>query len=228
MTSHSSYNVYAFDAYGTLFDVHAAAAELRERIGPQAQRLSEIWRTKQLEYTWVRTLSGAYLDFMTVTEHALDFAASQCGGISPDTRADLLESYRSLAAYPDVKPVLQALRDGGARTVILSNGTPSMLEDACHAAGIEHLVDRVISVDSIRRYKTLAGVYALVGEWTGAAASDISFQSSNRWDIAGAASFGFRTVWVNRTGQPDEYHDLAADHIISTLSQLPSLTKLPA
>ncbi len=217
--------VYAFDAYGTLFDVHSAVAGIRDRIGPEAGRMSDIWRTKQLEYTWIRTLTGAYLDFMTLTEQALDFAAAQCGGIAADVRADLLKSYETLDAYADVKPVLQALRDAGAQTAILSNGTPAMLASATKAAGIEHLIDHTISVDRLARYKTVADVYAMATTETGVEPSQVSFQSSNRWDIAGASKFGFRCVWVNRTGQPDEYKDLAPDHVVSRLSELTGLTK---
>jgi 2-haloacid dehalogenase len=219
-----TYKVFAFDAYGTLFDVHSAVGAMREKIGPEAARLSDIWRTKQLEYTWVRTLAGSYLDFMELTAQALDFAAAQCGGISNDLRKALLQSYESLDAYPDVKPSLQVLRDAGIHTVILSNGTPGMLESAARAAGIGSLLDHVISVDTIRRYKTQPDVYALVQQFTGAPPEAVSFQSSNRWDIAGAKKFGFRPVWVNRTNQPDEYPDLPPAHTISTLSQLTGLT----
>ncbi|MDP4594700.1 MAG: haloacid dehalogenase type II, partial [Beijerinckiaceae bacterium] len=214
-----NHDVYAFDAYGTLFDVHSAVAAMRTRIGPDAARLSDMWRTKQLEYTWVRTLAGEYCDFMALTGQALDFAASQCGGIAADVRADLLKSYETLDAYADVKPVLQTLRDSGARTAILSNGTPAMLAAAVKAAGIAHLLDHTISVDSLARYKTVPEVYAMVTQITGVEAGNVSFQSSNRWDIAGASKFGFRCVWVNRTGQPDEYLDMPPDHVVSSLSE---------
>lgn len=219
-----TYKVFAFDAYGTLFDVHSAVGAMRKQIGPEAARLSDIWRTKQLEYTWVRTLAGSYLDFMELTTQALDFAATQCGGISADLRKTLLQSYQTLEAYPDVKPALQNLRDAGIRTAILSNGTPAMLESASRAAGIDGLIDHAISIDTIRRYKTVPEVYALVEGLTGALPGEVSFQSSNRWDIAGAKKFGFRPVWVNRTNQPDEYSDLPPAHTISTLSQLTGLT----
>ncbi|MCC2097393.1 MAG: haloacid dehalogenase type II [Hyphomicrobiales bacterium] len=216
--------VYAFDAYGTLFDVHSAVGAMRERIGPHADRLSQIWRTKQLEYTWVRTLAGSYLDFMELTAQALDFAAAQCGGLSDSLRTALLESYETLEAYPDVKPALQSLKDAGIQTAILSNGTPAMLQSASRAAGIEPLIDHVLSVDALGRYKTVPDVYALITDLTGVKAGSVSFQSSNRWDIAGAKKFGFRPVWVNRTNQPDEYADLPPAHTINDLSQLTGLT----
>lgn len=214
------YKLYAFDAYGTLFDVHAPVAALRERIGAQADRLSDLWRTKQLEYTWVRTLTGAYRDFAKLTEEALDYAAVRCGGIAPDVRQALLSSYESLAAFDDVRPALTALRAQGARIAILSNGTPAMLESGVRAAGIGDLIDRLISVDAIGRYKTVSDVYGLATTPEGLRPEEVSFQSSNRWDIAGAKKFGFRTVWVNRGGLPDEYLDLPADCTIASLADL--------
>lgn len=218
-----TFRVYAFDAYGTLFDVHSAVARHRDAIGPQAERLSDIWRTKQLEYTWVRTLTGRYRDFRALTAEALDFAAARCGGISADARSKLLEAYETLAAYGDVRPALSALKARGARTAILSNGTPDMLASAVAAAGISDLLDACLSVDDLRMFKTSADVYALVGERFGVAPSYVSFQSSNRWDIAGASAFGFRTVWINRTGQPDEYGDMPAAKTLTSLEPLAQL-----
>ena len=213
-------SVYVFDAYGTLFDVHSAVTRHRDRIGGAAERLSDLWRTKQLEYTWVRALSGAYADFAALTEQALDFAAARCGGLDPNLRADLLDAYRRLDAYPDVRPALTALRAKGARLAILSNGTPAMLETAVGSAGLDGLFEHVLSVDALRTYKTHADVYRLVDARFGVAREEVSFQSSNRWDIAGAARFGFATVWINRTGQPDEYRDLPPGRVLSSLAGL--------
>ena len=215
-----SHKLYVFDAYGTLFDVHSAVARHRELVGPQADRLSEIWRAKQLEYTWVRSLMGAYKDFREVTALALDFAAARCGGIAPETRAALLAAYDTLDAYPDVAPALKALKAQGAKTAILSNGTPAMLEAAVNSAGLTPWLDGCLSVDSLRVFKTAPQVYELVGRHFGAAPQDVSFQSSNRWDIAGAAKFGFRCVWINRSGQPDEYADLAPALVLRGLAPL--------
>ena len=212
--------IYVFDAYGTLFDVHSAVARHRDAIGAQADRVSEIWRAKQLEYTWTRTMMGAYRDFRALTEEALDFAAGRCGGISPDIRARLLEAYERLDAFPDVKPALAALKQSGARTAILSNGTPSMLANAMESAGIAPLIDACLSVDPLRAFKTTPAVYALVTEKFGCAPADVSFQSSNRWDLAAAVKFGFRGVWINRTGQPDEYSDLPPARVLPDLAGL--------
>ncbi len=214
------YPVYVFDAYGTLFDVHSAVAHHRAEIGEQAAVLSQIWRTKQLEYTWVRTMAGAYKDFRVLTQDALDFAAVQCGGISDDLRHKLLASYETLDAYADVRATLEGLKQAGARTAILSNGTPAMLEAAISASGLSDVVDACLSVDAIGMFKTRPEAYAMVETHFAIKPAQVSFQSSNRWDIAGAAAFGFRCVWINRTSQPDEYFDLAPMRVLPSLSGL--------
>jgi 2-haloacid dehalogenase len=213
-------DIYVFDAYGTLFDVHSAVARHREAVGAQADRLSELWRTKQLEYTWVRSLMGVRRDFSALTQEALDFAAARCGGLSPATRAALLDAYRTLSAYPDVRPTLSALKARGARTAILSNGTPAMLADAVRAAGIGDLLDAVLSIEEAGVFKTDPRTYALVTARFDCKPAAVSFQSSNRWDIAGAVAFGFAGVWINRSGQPDEYADLAPHRVLAGLSEL--------
>jgi 2-haloacid dehalogenase len=212
--------LYVFDAYGTLFDVHSAVARHRDLVGPQAERLSELWRAKQLEYTWTRTLMGAYRDFDALTAEALDFAAARCGGISDEARKTLLDAYEGLDAFPDAAPALKKLRERGAKTVILSNGTQRALARAVESAGLQDLLDESLSADSLGRYKTAPEVYELVGARYGVAPDQVSFQSSNRWDVAGAARFGFRAVWINRTGAPDEYADLAPSRVLASLTDL--------
>ena len=215
-----TFPLYVFDAYGTLFDVHSAVARCRDLAGPQAERLSELWRTKQLEYTWTRTLMGAYRDFDALTGDALDFAAARCGGLSTEARAALLQAYETLDAYPDAAPALKLLRAGGAKTVILSNGTPKALARAVASAGLQDLLDESLSADALGRYKTTPEVYELVGARYRVAPEQVSFQSSNRWDVAGATKFGFQAVWINRAGAPDEYRDLAPARVLSTLAEL--------
>jgi 2-haloacid dehalogenase len=211
---------YVFDAYGTLFDVHSAVARHRDAVGPNAAAISELWRAKQLEYTWTRTLMGAYRDFRELTAQALDFAAARHGGVSGDTRARLLEAYETLDAYPDVKPALAALRAAGATTAILSNGSPDMLANAVASSGLEGLLDACLSIHEIAAFKTTPAAYALVERRLGVARDDVSFQSSNRWDVAGAVKFGFRGVWINRSGAPDEYADLAPAKTLPDLAGL--------
>jgi 2-haloacid dehalogenase len=215
--------IYVFDAYGTLFDVHSAVARFRYEIGEHAEQMSEMWRIKQLEYTWTRTLMGKYRDFRALTADALDYAAARFGGVSAPLRQGLLAAYERLDAYPDAAPALRELKEKGARTAILSNGTPDMLKSAVESAGLAGLIDRVLSVDAVHRFKTAPEAYAVVDDAFGAPRDAISFQSSNRWDIAGAQKFGFRTVWINRAGHPDEYADLSPPATLRSLEGLLAL-----
>lgn len=214
------HSAYVFDAYGTLFDVHAAVRRHSAVIGPQGQALSDLWRSKQLEYSWVRTLMGAYQDFWRLTEQALDYALARFPEVDPAIRGPLLDAYWSLDCYPEVPAVLKALKSEGARLAILSNGSPEMLASAVRSSALDPLLDEVFSVDDVRRFKADPHVYELVTNAWRLYPAKISFQSSNRWDVAGAARFGFRTVWINRSGLPDEYHDLVPGAVLPTLSGL--------
>ena len=221
----AAFSTYVFDAYGTLFDVHSAVARHRDAVGPEADRMSALWRAKQLEYTWVRSLiggkPGTWRDFEDVTADALDFATEACNvRMGARLRVDLLNAYRRLDAYPDVLPALNELQARGAKLAILSNGTEDMLAEAVEAAGLDDLIDMVLSVDESRIFKTAPEVYDLVGPHLGVMPDEVSFQSSNRWDVAGAAAYGFSPVWINRTGQPDEYDDLPPRLIARSLLDL--------
>lgn len=214
---------YIFDAYGTLFDVHAAIARYRDRAGPDADRISDLWRTKQLEYTWTLTAMGRYENFERLTERALDFALARFGKNDAALRADLLAAYRQLDAYPDAGSTLRALKQAGYYTGILSNGSPDMLHAAIDAATLSGKLDHVFSVDSLGFYKPRKEVYALVTKAISAQPGEIVFVSSNRWDIAGAVSFGFKPVWVNRAKLPDEYPDLKPVAVVDNLASLLTL-----
>jgi len=213
--------VFVFDAYGTLFDVHAAIARHRDAAGPEADRFSEIWRTKQLEYAWMLSAAGHYVDFWTLTERALDYAFARCPTVDRALRARLLDAYFKLDAFPDARQALGALRAKGVKTAILSNGNPRMLEAAVTASGIE--LDALLSVDAIRIYKPQPAVYAMVTDRFGVAPAEVAFVSSNRWDVMGATAFGFRCVWVNRANMPDEYPDFAPVTVVRDLASLPTL-----
>jgi 2-haloacid dehalogenase len=213
-------SAYVFDAYGTLFDVHAAIARYRAAAGIDADRFSEIWRTKQLEYTWTLTLAGHYTDFWTLTERALDFAFARVPSVDRSLRSKLLEAYLTLDAFPDARTALAMLKTQGLRLAILSNGTPRMLAAAVKAAGIAAYLDAVLSVDTLRRYKPLPEVYTLATDAFGLRRSDVGFVSSNRWDVMGANSFGFQAYWVNRAGMPDEYPDFPPLRRIGDLTAL--------
>lgn len=214
------HSAYIFDAYGTLFDVHAAVRRHAAEIGPDGQLLSEIWRAKQLEYSWVRTLMGSYSDFWQLTEQALDFAFSKVPSADRKFRAQLLDAYWRLDCYPEVPAVLRALKADGARLAILSNGSPAMLDAAVKSAALDQVLDEVFSVDTVRRFKTDPAVYDMVTTGWRLYPGAVSFQSSNRWDVAGATKFGFRTVWINRANQPDEYKDFEPNLILPSLDGL--------
>lgn len=212
--------VYVFDAYGTLFDVHSAAAAHAAAVGPAWERLSQIWRTKQLEYTWVGSLVGQHRSFWTLTCESLDYAAAAVGGLPDGLKAALLASYRRLAAYPEVPEVLIRLRDMGALIAVLTNGDPDMIAEAAASAGITDLLNEIVTVHEVGVYKTSPRVYEVVALRLGVSATDISFQSSNRWDIAGARAFGFHCVWINRAGFPDEYPHLPPHRVLTDLRAL--------
>lgn len=214
------HTAYVFDAYGTLFDVHAAVRRHAEAIGQDGRLLSELWRAKQLEYSWVRTLMGSYADFWQLTEQALDFALKKYPAADPSIRQKLLDAYWRLDCYPEVPSVLKALKASGARLAILSNGSQEMLESAVRSAALDHIVDDIFSVDAVRRFKTDPSVYEMVTTQWRLYPNAVSFQSSNRWDVAGATRFGFHTVWINRTNQPEEYADLAPGLILPSLEGL--------
>lgn len=219
-----------FDAYGTLFDVTAAArAAAAEpggaRLAEVWPRLADDWRRKQLEYTWLRSMMGDHADFWQVTQDALDWALEAAGLDDAPLRARLIDLYRELAAYPEVPDMLRAVRRAGLTTAILSNGAPGMLADAVASAGIGDLLDAVLSVESVGIFKPDARVYALVGDRFGADPAQVLFVSSNGWDVAAATRFGFRTLWVNRAGAPVDRLPHRPDHIAHDLTTVSHIAK---
>lgn len=183
-----------FDAYGTLFDFNAAATRFEAELGGKAAKLSEIWRAKQLQYTWLRSLVDDYADFWTVTGEALDYALDAVDINDEEVRSKLLNAYLTLDVYPEVPEMLQTLKSAGVRTAILSNGSPVMLDAAVKAAGLEDLLDATLSVEDVGIFKPHRSVYQLAVGVLGISAERVSFQSSNSWDAAGAAHFGFRVA----------------------------------
>ncbi|WP_075290147.1 haloacid dehalogenase type II [Pararhizobium arenae] len=215
-----AFTAYVFDAYGTLFDVHAAVRRHADAMGPDAEVFSEMWRAKQLEYSWIRTLMGAYADFWTLTMQALDHTFQRFPSANPALKQPLLDAYWQLDCYPEVPTVLKNLKAGGARIAILSNGTDAMLKSAVGKAGLDLVVDDIFSVEAVRAFKTAPAAYDIVTTHYRLYPSAVSFQSSNRWDIAGATKFGFRTVWINRANRPDEYVDFGPAVILPSLESL--------
>jgi len=199
-----------FDAYGTLFDVTAAARQAaaepgRAVLAENWQKLAAHWRTRQLQYTWLRAVADAHADFWTVTQQALDWAleATELHG-DPELRERLLALYWELAAYPEVPAMLGELKQSGRTTAILSNGSPPMLTAAVESAGVADLLDDVLSVEAVGVFKPHRSVYDLVGQRFGCAPAEVLFVSSNGWDAAAASGYGFVTAWVNRGGEPVE------------------------
>ncbi len=212
-----------FDAYGTLFDVASAAADARDALGERWQPLAELWRAKQLQYTWLRSLSGHHVDFWRVTGDALDFALEALGIADTALRARLMASYEVLGAYPDARDALARLRAAGLRLAILSNGTPAMLAAAARSAGLADLLEAILSVEDVGVYKPDPRVYRLAADRLALPAGEILFVSANGWDAHGASAFGFRVAWCNRAGQPRERLPGAPDAVIRSLSELPAL-----
>jgi len=216
--------VFAFDAYGTLLDVHAAITRYSAEAGADGPRMSELWRMKQLEYSWTLTLAGHYEDFWVLTERALDFALARFPSVDKALKPKLLEAYFKLDAYPDARTAVRALKAAGHKTAILSNGSPAMLAGAVEAAQMRADFDALLSVDVLRMYKPRPPVYALVTDAFKVAPGAVTFVSSNRWDVMGAASFGFQALWVNRANNPDEYTAHPPVRVINDLSTLSNLS----
>lgn len=215
-----------FDAYGTLFDVAAAARRCGAALAGKAEPLAALWRSKQLEYTWLRSLMGRHADFAEVTGDALDYTMAALGIADAGLRARLLELYFVLDAYDDARPALAALKRAGRMTAILSNGSPAMLAAAIKSAGFGDLVDQALSVEEVGVFKPDPRVYALACRRLNVAAERICFVSSNGWDAAGAAASGFVAVWANRAGAPRERLPAEPAAEIANLQALPALLGL--
>lgn len=212
-----------FDAYGTLFNVHAPVAAMAGRIGPQADQVSRLWRTKQLEYTWLRSLMQAHAPFWQVTGEALDYALAAHGIGDEGLRDELMQLYLHLEAYPDAVACLKALKAAGFATAILSNGSPDMLSAAVASAGLEAHLDHVLSIEDVGIYKPDPKVYQLAVDRTGVGdASEICFVSANTWDAQAAKSFGFQVARINRFGLPDDNIPGRPDMLLDSLEQLPA------
>lgn len=216
-----------FDAYGTLFDVAAAARQAAAEpafrtLETSWPELAEQWRTKQLQYTWLRALTDAHTDFWQVTQDGLDWALEKTGHAGqPDLRARLLALYWELQAYPEVPDMLRRLKAAGLRTAILSNGSPAMLKSAVRSAGITEFLDDSLSVEAVGIFKPHPRVYALVEERFGCPRSEVLFVSSNGWDAAGAAGYGFETVWINRAGEPEDRLPCKPHSVLPDLTGIP-------
>ena len=224
MTKLEGIKACVFDAYGTLFDVHGPVAKLAAEIGPKADELSKLWRQKQLEYSWLRSLMGVHADFWKVTGDALDYALVACAIDDPGLKDELMVFYLKLDAYPDAAEMLGAVRAKGKRTAILSNGSPSMLDSAVRAAGLEKLIEMVLSVEDVGIYKPSRRVYRHAQHKLGIPdALSVCFVSANPWDAQGAAQFGFQSVRIDRAGLPDDRIPGKPAAMIKSLAELSGL-----
>lgn len=219
-----------FDAYGTLFDVAAAARVAAEQ--PGQERLAQVWpklaadwRTKQLQYTWLRAITGDHVPFWDVTKDGLDWAMEASGLDDPVLRETLLALYWELPAYSEVPKMLATLKAAGFTAAILSNGSPDMLEGAVDFAGVRTWLDAVLSVEDVGVFKPAKAVYDMIGNRFGTTADEVLFVSSNGWDAAAGASYGFQTAWVNRAGDPMDRLPAKPGHILSDLTSIPDLAK---
>lgn len=218
--------VCAFDAYGTLFDVHSPVRHHLAKLGRKAAAFSQLWRAKQLEYSWLRSLMQAHADFWQVTRDALDYTCDVHEVPNEKLKQALMDSYLHVEAYPEVKAMLGALRQQGIRCAILSNGSPKMLAAAVEGAGLTGDFDSVISAEEAHIYKPAPAVYQLIEQRLGVKREEICFVSSNAWDVIGAARFGLRSIWVNPSHQPRERLPFEPEHEIRTMADLPAFLEL--
>ncbi len=216
-------DICVFDAYGTLYDFNSAVARHRAAIGPKADALSEMWRTKQIQYTWLRNSMAAYAPFWQVTGEALDNCLAAHGIADPLVRENLLGAYLALDPFPEVPAMLDRLKRAGMRLAILSNGNPEMLDPMVKASGLADRFEAVISVDAAKVFKVDPKAYRLVEARCGVKPDKVCFLSSNCWDAHGAAHFGFRSIWVNRASAPDDNLPGRISTQIKDLSSLPAL-----
>jgi 2-haloacid dehalogenase len=217
-----------FDAYGTLFDVNAAARALAGEAGRASfaavwAQVSADWRAKQLQYSWLRAITGEHCDFWQVTQDALDWALERAGIYDAELREALLGLYWHLAAYPEAPHVLGALQKAGINRAILSNGSPAMLDGAVTSAGLGDLLDDVLSVEAVGIFKPDARVYDLVGRRFDCTPDQVLFVSANGWDAAAAASYGFHTLWINRAGDPVDRLPGCPETVAGDLNAVPNI-----
>ncbi|WP_120495456.1 haloacid dehalogenase type II [Kiloniella sp. EL199] len=216
---------FVFDAYGTLLDVYSATRSLSEELGPNAQSISDLWRTKQLEYSWLRSLMEAHSDFWNVTSDALTYALKYHDIKDQDLHARLMSLYLELTAYEDAISTLKKIKKHKHTTLVLSNGSQEMLDKSLESSGLQQFLDKTISIDDVGVYKPSPQVYKLATDYVRCHPEEILFVSANAWDVAGANHFGFRVAWINRFKRPPEILPGGPELIIDSLSELNQLYK---
>ena len=208
-----------FDAYGTLFDVNSAAERCKDKIGSKWEGFANFWRTTQLEYTWLRSLMKRHKDFWSVTEESLD-KSMKVFGINNSMRNELLNLYKTLSPYPEVKEVLNNLKKRNYKLSILSNGTPSLLNELVTSNNLENIFDDLFSIEEVRVYKPDSKVYEMPVKKYRIKSDEIVFLSANTWDVSGSGNYGYNSIWVNRNKAIFENLDYKPKNEIGNLSQL--------
>jgi 2-haloacid dehalogenase len=216
-------SVCVFDAYGTLFDMSALLQSCRKKLGAQVDKLAELWRRKQEEYAWLRTLMGRHADFWHVTGESLDYAMRTLGMNDVVLRAKLMEGHLAPSIFPDVRATLDSLKAAGHRLAVLSNHSPSMLTSAMYATGLNKILDAALSVESTGMFKPHPSVYQLVQDRFECPPESVAFITANSWDAAGASAFGFKTLWLNRKGETRDVLPNVPDIEVASLNDLPAL-----
>ena len=225
MTQLQEIEACVFDAYGTLFDLHSPTERIAGQLGDKTHAIADLWRAKQLQYTWLRSMMGVHADFWQVTGDALDFTLEVFQIQDSAIRERLMELYLELDAYGDAAPTLERLSGEGRRCAILSNGAPAMLQAAVENAGLDQMLEAVISIEEAAVYKPDPRTYQLAVDHMGVDPENICFVSANGWDCAGAAQFGFQVAHINRFGQQIEHLPAKPRAEIAGLAELPELLK---
>ncbi len=208
-----------FDAYGTLFDVNSAAEKCRSKIGDKWESFANYWRKTQLEYTWLRSLMGRHKDFWQITEDSLD-KSMQAFNINKAMKNELLDLYKILSPYPEVKETLEKLKEKKYKLAILSNGTPALLNELVKSNGLQNLFDNIFSIEEVKIYKPSSKVYDMPVKKYSIKNEEVAFLSANTWDVSGGGNYGFTSIWVNRNKNIFDNLDYKPKNEISGLNQL--------
>lgn len=219
MKSLNNIKICVFDAYGTLFDVHSASEKYKDEIGELYNEFSILWRAKQLEYSFLSEIMDDYTDFIDITANSLDYACNTFKITSDKLKINLMSSYMELSPYLEVIKTLLKFKEKGLKLVILTNGSYKMINNAVESSGLKNILDSVISVEEVKKFKPNKEVYKIITDKFNVNLKEVVFFSSNGWDIIGASKFGFNTIWINRFNKETEISKYTPDYIVSNLKE---------